>query len=223
MNLLVEACVDSVQTAAGAEAVGASRIELCGAGDGGTTPSFGMMTQCRAHVKIPMHVMIRPRSGDFVYDQNEFSVMMHDVALAQRVGADGVVFGILHENFTIDEARMRLLIDAARPMRVGCHRAFDSTPDAAAAMDTLLHLGVDIVLTSGHAPIAIAGVAQLAAHVHTVGDRLSVMAGGGIRAQNVLQTISAGMVREIHVRATDTRVFADVIARLAMHTTETSE
>ncbi|MDQ6611109.1 MAG: copper homeostasis protein CutC [Gemmatimonadota bacterium] len=220
MNILVEACVDSVHTAVNAVAAGAGRIELCGTGDGGTTPSFGMMTRCRALVKVPMHVMIRPRSGNFVYDDNEFAVMMHDIALAQRVGAHGVVFGVLHDDFTIDETRMRLLCDAARPMRVACHRAFDLTPDATEALETLLRLRVDIVLTSGHAPIAVAGAAQLAEHVRAAGNELSIMAGGGIRAQNVLQTVSASGVHEIHVRATDTRVFADVVTRLALHATE---
>ncbi|MEP6763765.1 MAG: copper homeostasis protein CutC [Gemmatimonadaceae bacterium] len=215
MNVLVEACVDSVQTAVDAAAAGAGRVELCGLGDGGTTPSFGMMTRCREMLKIPVHVMIRPRSGDFVYNDDEIAVMLHDIGLAQSVGADGVVFGILRADNTIDEARMLRLINAARPMRVACHRAFDATPNANEALIALMQLGVDIVLTSGHAPIAVAGAVQLAEHVITAGEKLSVMAGGGIRAPNVNQVIALTGVKEIHVRATDSRVFADVIKRIS--------
>ena len=223
MNVLVEACVDSVQTAVDAAAAGAARIELCGAGEGGTTPSFGMLARCRERLTIPMHVMIRPRSGNFVYNEEEVAVMLRDIELARTVGANGVVFGILNDDNTLDEMRMRQLIEAARPLRTACHRAFDSTPSANVAFDTLLHLGVDVVLTSGHAPIAVAGALQLAEHVRVAGNRLSVMAGGGVRAQNVRQIVAHTGVKEIHVRATDTRVFADVTETLRRHSTRDVE
>ena len=219
MNVLVEACCDSVQTARDAAAAGAGRIELCGAGDGGTTPSFGLMTRARDVLRVPMHVMIRPRAGDFVYSEDELTVMVHDIGIAQSVGADGVVFGVLRDDSTVDEQTMRRLVEAARPLRVACHRAFDTTPDATQALDMLLQLGVDIVLTSGHARIAMAGRLQLAEHVVRAGEKLSVMAGGGVRAPNVLQIVHDTGVHEVHVRATDTRVFAAVIETLRINHT----
>ncbi|MEO7361333.1 MAG: copper homeostasis protein CutC, partial [Gemmatimonadaceae bacterium] len=150
-RVMVEACVDSIEGALASERVGAGRVELCGLGVGGTTPSFGLMAQCRERLRIPMHVMIRPREGNFEYSGDEFETMLKDIKATRSARADGVVFGILKSDETIDEVRMRVLIEAARPMRVACHRAFDATPNASEALDTLLRLEVDLVLTSGHA------------------------------------------------------------------------
>lgn len=213
-RIMVEACVDSMHTALGAEAVGAGRVELCGAGHGGTTPSYGLMAMCRERLKIPVHVMIRPREGNFVYTDDEFDVMCRDVKAARSARVDGVVFGILRGDNTIDEQRMAELIAEARPMRVGCHRAFDATPDAASARDALLRLSVDVVLTSGHASSALDGRAQLASHREAAGTVLTILAGGGIRAGNVLEIVRTTGVHDVHVRATDTSVFAAVVEQL---------
>ena len=213
-RVTVEACVDSIEGALASERAGAGRVELCGPGVGGTTPSYGLMSQCRERVRIPMHVMIRPREGSFEYNQDEFETMLKDIHAARSARADGVVFGILRDDGTLDEERMRELVNAARPMRVACHRAFDATPDATAALQTLLRLGVDLVLTSGHAPTALDGRAQLQTHCAHAGDTITIMAGGGIRASNLLDTIRETGVHEVHIRATDPEVFAAAMQQL---------
>ena len=217
-RVMVEACVDSIEGALASERAGAGRVELCGPGIGGTTPSYGLMTRCRERVRIPMHVMIRPREGNFEYNDDEFETMLKDINAARSARADGVVFGMLRTDRTLDEDRMRALIEAARPMRVACHRAFDATPDATDALQTLLRLGVDLVLTSGHAPTAVDGRMQLKAHRELAGEALTIMAGGGIRASNLLDTIRETGVREVHIRATDPDVFAVAMHELGRRT-----
>lgn len=207
---MVEACVDSVALALAAEHAGAGRIELCGPGIGGTTPSYGLMSRCRERLRIPIHVMIRPREGNFVYDDDEFETMLSDVGAARSARVDGVVFGILTTDGQLDEPRMRCLVEAALPMRIVCHRAFDSTPDADAALDVLQRLGFDAVLTSGHAATAMEGRVQLQSHVSRAADKLRIMAGGNVRASNVLEIVNGTSVRDVHVRATDSTVFAQV-------------
>ncbi|MEO7359058.1 MAG: copper homeostasis protein CutC [Gemmatimonadaceae bacterium] len=213
-RVMVEACVDSIECALASERAGAGRVELCGPGVGGTTPSYGLMSRCRERLRIPMHVMIRPREGNFEYNEDEFETMIKDVHAARSARADGVVFGILRRDGTLDEDRMRALVDAARPMRVACHRAFDATPDAAEALQTLLRLGVDLVLTSGHAPSAVDGRAQLKSHCDHSNSTLTIMAGGGVRAANLIETIRETGVHEVHIRATDPDVFVEAMIQL---------
>lgn len=209
-RLMVEACVDSVALALAAEQAGAGRIEICGPGVGGTTPSYGLMSRCRERLRIPLHVMIRPREGNFVYDDDEFEIMLYDVGAARSARVDGVVFGILTPDGQLDEPRMQRLAEAALPMRIVCHRAFDVTPDADAALDVLQHLGFDAVLTSGHAPTAMEGRAQLSSHVRRTSDKMRIIAGGNVRASNVLEIVTGTNVRDVHVRATDATIFAGV-------------
>lgn len=213
-GVMVEACVDSIEGALASEHVGAGRVELCGPGVGGTTPSFGLMAQCRERLRIPMHVMIRPREGNFMYNDDEFDIMLKDIKAAHSARADGVVFGMLKSDDTLDANRMRKLIEAARPMRVACHRAFDATPDASKALETLLSLEVDLVLTSGHSATALDGRNTLRQHTERAGKALTVMAGGGVRAANVLEIVRDTQVRDVHVRATDAAVFAEVMKQL---------
>lgn len=222
-RIMVEACVDSMDNALGAEAFGAGRLELCGAGVGGTTPSFGLMSLARERVKIPIHVMIRPREGNFLYTDEEFEVMLRDIKAARSARVDGVVFGILQPDGTIDERRMKQLVEEARPLRVACHRAFDATPNAEQALDALLRIGMDIVLTSGHAPTALDGRKTLEALRKQAGSSLTILAGGGVRADNVKQVIIEAGVRDIHVRATDTSVFAAVVEQLGRRTSGSIE
>lgn len=209
--LLVEACVDSLETARAAQEAGAGRLELCGPGDGGLTPSRQLLAAVLAVATVPVHVMVRPREGDFVYSESEFVAMRDSVRAARAAGAHGVVFGALREDSTLDTGRMAELLALARPMRVACHRAFDRTPAPDVALDALLGLGVDLVLTSGHAPTAIEGAATLARHVRRAGKRMVILAGGGVRAANVQALVAASGARELHARATDAAVFAAVV------------
>ena len=201
--MLVEACLDSVESARAAERGGAGRIELCDAlFDGGTTPSAGMIAACRDAVGIPLFVIVRPRGGGFVYSDAEVDVMLRDVEVARQIGVDGIVIGPLGEGGSIDEERTARLVARARGLSVSFHRAFDFTPDPFAALDTLASLGVDRVLSSGHAPTALEGADTLAALVRHSRGRVTVMAGGSVRESNVREIVERTGVREVHVRAT---------------------
>ena len=202
-RVLLEACVDSVESALAAQAGGADRVELCeDLLEGGTTPSTGMIEVCRERLQIPMHVLVRPRGGDFVYTDIELEVMQRDIAVARRVGAAGVVFGALQPDGTIDVDRTRALLAISRPMSVTFHRAFDFTPDADAALDTLIQLGVERVLTSGQAPTAVLGLQTLQRLVTRAEGRIAILAAGGLSEENIAKVAESTGVREVHVRAT---------------------
>ena len=201
--ILLEACVDSVESALGAQAGGADRVELCeDLVEGGTTPSAGMIEVCRERLGIPLHVLIRPRAGDFVYSDIELEVMQRDIALARRLGAHGVVLGALRSDGAVDVERTRALLGVARPLSVTFHRAFDFTPDADQALDTLIALGVDRVLTSGQAPTARDGTRTLTRLVARAAGRLAVLAAGSVNEENIAEIARRTGVREVHVRAT---------------------
>jgi copper homeostasis protein len=202
--VLVEACVDTLASALAAEAGGAGRIELCAnLIEGGTTPSAGTIGLARERLRVPLFVLVRPRGGDFLHDAGEVAVMCRDVEQARRLGADGVVVGALTPEGQVDEAITRALLDTARPMRVTFHRAFDATIDAAEALEALVALGVDRVLTSGGAATALEGAAALGALVRQAAGRLVVLAGGGLTAATVAPVVAASGVREVHVRGVE--------------------
>ena len=203
-SILVEACVDSIASSLAAERGGAHRLELCDAlFDGGTTPNPGLIAECREAVSIPIFVMIRPRGGGFVYSREEGDVMLRDIALARELGADGIVTGALSHDGTIDIDLVKDLVDAARDLPVTFHRAFDLTPDLAASLDSLADAGIARVLTSGGAPTAVEGATVLASLARRARSRMIVLAGGGIRENNVRDLISVSGVREVHRRVTD--------------------
>ena len=201
--ILVEACVDSVASSVAAERGGARRLELCDAlFDGGTTPSAGMIAACKEAVSIPVLVMIRPRGGGFVYSDAERDVMRRDVVAARELGADGVVIGALRHDGSVDLTLVRSLVQAAQGLPVTFHRAFDLTPDYEASLESLADAGVKRVLTAGGTSTAIDGAATLAELVRRAGSRMVVMAGGGVREENVRSLVSVAGVREVHVRLT---------------------
>jgi len=212
---LVEACCDSVHTARAAQQYGAGRVELCGPGDGGTTPSLGMIARCRDELTIPLHVMIRPHTHSFLYDEDDMDVMCNDIIAAKALGVNGVVFGPLHSDNTIDTRQLAELVALARPMKVTFHRAFDRTPDALEALEQMLMLDVDYILTSGHGRTALDGASRLQALNARAGDQLVVLAGGYVRAENVKRIIEQSNVREVHARATDPTIVRDVVQALA--------
>lgn len=209
---LIEACVDSVESALAAESGGASRVELCdNLLEGGTTPGAGAIAAARARLRIPLHVMIRPRGGDFCYSDAEFDAMQHDIAMAKELGAAGLVFGVLRPDGTVDVERTRALIALARPLSVTFHRAFDVTPDAFEALEALIELGVDRILTSGQAPSVTDGLPMITELVTRAGSRIVIMACGGVDERNIAQVVRQTHVRELHARAA-----ADPVSLAAM-------
>lgn len=203
--MILEVCVDSFESSLAAEQGGAGRLELCaGLLEGGTTPSAGMIETVRQGVRIPLHVMIRPRGADFCYTAAELAVMRRDILLAKQLGADGVVFGLLNTDGTVDVEHTAELIALARPLKVTFHRAFDMTPDAHAALETLIALGVERVLTSGQEQTALEGLDLIAALVSQAAGRSVVMPGGGIHARNAGRIVARSGARELHVTARTT-------------------
>jgi copper homeostasis protein len=200
--VIYEICVDSIEGVAAAKAAGAHRVELCAdLLEGGITPSRGMIRRARAIEGIRLHVIIRPRGGDFLFDDDEFAVMEADIDAAKAEGADGVVIGLLTAEATVDVDRTRRLIGRARPMAITFHRAFDMTADPFAALETLIELGVDRVLTSGQEETVLEGLPLLAELVRRAGDRIIIMPGGGITARNVDRIVAEARPKEIHFAA----------------------
>ena len=198
-RILLEICVDSVESAVAAQAGGAHRVELCAdLLEGGITPSLGMMRAVRERISIPLHVMIRPRGGDFSYSDEELEVVRDDIAFAKNVGVDGVVLGIFDNSGTIDVERTSRLVELSRPLSVTFHRAFDVTPDLSRSLEELISAGVERVLTSGGEQTARAGSARIAAMVQQAAGRITIMAGSGIDESNVRELLVSTGVREIH-------------------------
>ena len=206
MAILVEACVDSVQGAIAAERAGARRLELCAnLVEGGTTPSGGMMRAVHRCVGIPVFAIVRPRGGDFLYDAADIEVMLRDIEFAKSCDVHGIVSGALNPNGTIDEDGTSALIEAAHPLPFTFHRAFDVTRDLDEALDALQALGVHRVLTSGGAATALEGAERLARLVRRGGERIVVMAGGGVRRDNAAAVVAATHVQEVHLRGAHRR------------------
>ena len=198
--MIIEACVNSALSAIEAQKGGADRVELCeNLQDGGTTPSLGSILIARKKLDIGLFVMIRPRGGDFLYSGDEFEIMKEDILSARRTGADGVVFGILLPDGSIDTVRMQALAILARPMSITCHRAFDMTPDPFRAMEDLAGLGIDRILTSGQAPTAPEGAALIKELISRSAGRIVLMPGSGVKEHNVRQLVEFTGAREIHI------------------------
>ncbi len=201
MTVRVEAAVDSFAGALAAQEAGVHRIELCGPlHEGGTTPSAGLIARCLERLLVSVHVLVRPRVGDFVYTDDEFEIMKRDVAVAKELGADGVVIGILTPDGEVDADRLAELHAVASPLRVGFHRAFDVVKDQDEALELLVSLQFDCILTSGAAKTAAKGAGRIKHLVERAGDRISVIAGGSITPDNVVALVTETGVRNVHGR-----------------------
>lgn len=202
-SIAVEVAIESVAGARSAALAGADRLELCSSlGEGGLTPSLGLLEAVRAAVELPVFVMVRPRPGDFLYDDGEFDVMKRDVTRLREAGANGIVCGVLTNDGRIDEPHLAALCRIAAPLPVTCHRAFDLAADAAAALDALVRLGVARVLTSGQTRSAPEGAAAIRALVARAAGRIVVMAGAGVRDENVAALVAQTGCSEVHLSAT---------------------
>ena len=202
MSLLLEICVESLEGARVAEAGGADRLELCA--DlvlGGTTPSLGMLRRVIAAVSIPVAVLVRPRAGDFHTNEAELEVMLEDIRVCGEEGAAAVVVGALLPDGAYDLEAMAAFREAAGDMEAVAHRAFDVARDPEQRLEELVRLGYARVLTSGGAARALDGAPLLAKLVRQAGDRITVLAGGGVREGDVRELVERTGVREVHASA----------------------
>lgn len=198
-----EVCANSVESCLAAQAGGADRVELCaGIPEGGTTPSYGDIATARellTHTRL--HVIIRPRGGDFLYTPLEQRIMLKDIENARRLGVDGVVFGCLTPEGDIDIALMKQLLEAAQGMSVTFHRAFDVCRQPKQALETLIQLGCHRILTSGAQPTAEQGIPLLKELQAQADGRIILLAGCGVNENNIARIASETGIREFHFSA----------------------
>ena len=201
-NILLEICCGSIDDAIQAQAGGAERIELCSALFlGGLTPSIGTLDEARAQLKIPIIVMIRPRSGGFCYTAAEFATMERDAEAALAHGADGLVFGILNPDGTIDDKRTRRLREICGKKQSVFHRAFDVTPDPVAALEQLIDMGITRVLTSGQRPNVVEGMDTIKKLIERAAGRIEILPGGGIATHMLEEVIAHTGCTQVHLTA----------------------
>ncbi|MDU0372851.1 copper homeostasis protein CutC [Hymenobacter endophyticus] len=202
MSLTLEICAGSVQSAVAAQAGGAHRIELCQSLEqGGITPSYGTIERVLALLAVPVFVLIRPRPGNFVYDAEELAVMAADIRQCRALGCAGVVLGALDTAGRVDFAACQMLVEVAGPLPVTFHRAFDACPDQRQALEDIISLGCQRLLTSGGQPTAPHGQQQLAALVQQAAGRISIMPGSGVTPATLQELVRHTGAREFHASA----------------------
>lgn len=198
----MEVCANSVASATAAQEGGAIRVELCdNLPEGGTTPSYAQIKSARALLHIQVYPIIRPRGGDFLYTDLEFELMKEDIAICKSLNCDGVVIGILKADGSIDKERCSVLIEAARPMQVAFHRAFDMSNNMEQALEDIIELGCERILSSGGAASALAGAEKIRSLLLLAAGRISIMPGAGIREENIADIIRITGATEFHATA----------------------
>lgn len=203
-KILFELCVESLDAAQAAERGGVDRIELCTQLEiGGVTPADELTAATTQALRIPVRVLIRPRGGDFVYTAAEFEQIRQQIVGVKEAGAAGVVLGVLDADGRVDALRSRELVELAHPMKVTFHRAFDETRDKAEALEAVIATGADCLLTSGGAPDVLTGAEELDKLVRQAGERIQIMAGGGLRLANLLEVLERSGVPCLHGSLTE--------------------
>ncbi|MBU3927324.1 MAG: copper homeostasis protein CutC [Bacteroidetes bacterium] len=206
-RIRIEVCCGSAQSAINAQTGGAHRVELCQNPEaGGTTPSAGEILMARNQLSIDLNILIRPRGGDFLYSEHELAIVRQDILFCKSVGVNGVAIGFLTKNGDIDQRLTTEMIELAHPMSVTFHRAFDMCREPETALEQLIGMGVDRLLTSGQQPTAAAGSSLIKQLVQQAGKRLVVMPGSGIREHNIQELIEKTGAPEYHVSARKTVV-----------------
>ena len=202
MKYTLETIAFNIESCKTAQAAGANRIELCdNPGEGGTTPSYGFIKAARKVLTIDLFPIIRPRGGDFLYSDDEFEIMKMDIQVCKNIGCDGVVFGILNGDATIDKERCKILVQLAYPMSVTFHRAFDRVIDPSQALEDVIECGFERILTSGFHPTAIEGIDNLKKLIQIADNRIIIMPGSGIRASNIGELAQTTAAVEFHSSA----------------------
>lgn len=200
MDFKLEICCDTANSALSAMKAGADRIELCsGLPEGGTTSSFAAIAYAREHLEIKLHVLIRPRSGDFLYDDAEYEIMMNDIASCKKLGVDGIVAGILNPDGSIDRARTTEMVRAAHPLSFTFHRAFDMCSDPFKALEDVIRAGCDRLLTSGQNDKAVDGKNLIKKLVEAASGRIVIMPGSGITESNIENIARFTGAKEFHL------------------------
>jgi copper homeostasis protein len=200
MEFKLEICVDSVESAINAQAAGADRVEFCdNLTEGGTTPGFGSIVSARSNLDIGLHVIIRPRGGDFLYSDLEFDIMRRDIEICGECGVDGIVTGILLAGGNIDVDRTAKLFEFAYPMSTTFHRAFDMCSDPVQGLEDVIAAGASRLLTSGLKNNAQDGIELIRQLVIQSDERIIIMPGGGIDETNIAQIATATKIMEVHL------------------------
>lgn len=196
------ACFD-FESSMFAQNAGADRIELCSnQPEGGVTPSYGLKDLSRKNLHIELNVIIRPRGGNFKYTDSELSIMENDILICKELGVNGVVFGVLNEDNTIDKTINSELVQIASPLASTFHRAFDETPDAMKALEDVIECGFTRILTSGQKKSALEGAKLISDLIVAAGERIIVMPGGGVRKENINELIEITKAKEYHSSST---------------------
>ncbi|EAY00553.1 CutC family protein [Trichomonas vaginalis G3] len=202
----VEVCVDNIESVKIAESAGASRIELCGSlALGGVTPPYSLIKKAVEVSKIPIYVMIRPRAGDFLFNEEEVEMMINDIKISKELGAKGVVIGALTKSAELDIETTKKLVDAASGIGVTFHRAFDLVKNPKETLKKLIELGCERVLTSGCAQTAFDGREMIKELVELSEGKISIMAGAGVSAKNCQEIVKFTNISEIHLSGKTTR------------------
>jgi len=192
----------NIESCAIAQAAGAHRIELCANPyDGGTTASYGFIKAARELLTIQLFPIIRPRGGDFLYSDAEFEIMKTDVQHCKNLGCDGVVIGMLHADGSVDMVRCKQLVELAYPLGVTFHRAFDRTNDPFKALEDIIAIGCERILTSGQKPTAIEATELIAKLIERANSRIIIMPGSGVRSENILEVAEKTGATEFHTSA----------------------
>ena len=199
MKYILEIATSDFTTTQSAIDGGADRIELCAnLAEGGTTPSYGHLKLCRETFSVTLYPIVRPRGGDFLYTDDEYAIMLNDVKLCKELGYDGIVIGLLNADGTIDVKRTSRLIEAAYPLGITFHRAFDRCIDPFKSMEQLIEIGCERILTSGQQPAAPDGVDLIAQLNEAADDRIIIMPGSGVRKENIKMLLEKTGCTEFH-------------------------
>ncbi|WP_179344306.1 copper homeostasis protein CutC [Winogradskyella ursingii] len=200
----LEICANSYQSAKNAQQAGAHRIELCQElSVGGITPSYGLLKQVIDNINIPVLVLIRPRGGNFVYSNDEFEIMKHDIEICKELGCAGIVSGVLKDDNSIDIKRTKELVELSKPLDFTFHRAFDEVKNPREALEQLIRMAVKRILTSGQQSTAEEGLELLKELNGIANGRITILAGGGVNSENAIKFKQAGL-KEIHASASTT-------------------